>query len=50
MVVQDIIIRIMMAIFIGGFVGYEREMRNRPAGFVTHTLVCVGASFVAPSI
>jgi putative Mg2+ transporter-C (MgtC) family protein len=36
-----------MAIVIGGFIGYEREMSNRPAGFITHTLVCVGATVVA---
>lgn len=47
MTIQDMIIRIAMAIVIGGFVGYEREMRNRPAGFVTHTLVCVGACVVS---
>lgn len=44
---KDIIIRIILAIFIGGFIGYEREMRNRPAGFITHTLVCVGATVVS---
>ncbi len=43
----NILIRIIMAIVIGGFIGYEREMRNRPAGFVTHTLVCVGACVVS---
>jgi putative Mg2+ transporter-C (MgtC) family protein len=43
----DIFIRISLAIVVGGFVGYEREMRNRPAGFITHTLVCVGATVVA---
>lgn len=43
----DIIIRIIFAIIVGGFVGYEREMRNRPAGFITHTLVCVGACVVS---
>lgn len=47
MSVVDIIIRIAMAIIIGGFIGYEREMRNRPAGLITHTLVCVGATVVA---
>ncbi len=36
-----------MAIVVGGSIGYEREMRNRPAGFITHTLVCVGATVVS---
>ncbi len=43
----DILIRISLAILIGGFIGYEREMSNRPAGFITHTLVCVGACVVS---
>ncbi len=43
----DIIFRIILAILLGGFVGFEREMTNRPAGFVTHTLVCVGACVVS---
>lgn len=47
MELTDILLRISMAIVIGGFIGYEREMRNRPAGFITHTLVCVGACVVS---
>src|SRR6056297_3148308 len=43
----EILTRIMLAIVIGGFIGYEREMKNRPAGFITHTLVCVGAAIVS---
>lgn len=47
MTTVDILIRIGMAIVVGGMVGYERELRNRPAGFITHTLVCVGACVVS---
>jgi len=36
-----------MAIVIAGGIGYERESRNRPAGFRTHILVCVGAAVIA---
>lgn len=43
----SISVRVLMAIIIGGLIGYEREMRNRPAGFVTHILVCVGACVVS---
>ena len=42
----EIFLRITLAIIVGGLIGYERELRNRPAGFVTHTLVCVGATIV----
>lgn len=44
---MDIVLRIFLAILLGGFIGFEREMTNRPAGFVTHTLVCVGACVVS---
>lgn len=44
---QEISIRILMAIFIGGVIGYERGHQNRPAGFRTHILVCLGAAIVS---
>src|SRR5690606_893530 len=31
---------------LGGLIGIEREIGNRPAGFRTHTLVCIGSSLV----
>lgn len=37
------IVRILLAMFMGGFIGIEREKSKRPAGFRTHILVCVGA-------
>lgn len=43
----EIGIRIIISIFIGGIIGYEREARNRPAGFRTHILVCLGATTVS---
>lgn len=43
----EIAIRILMAIVIGGIIGYEREYRKRPAGFRTHILVCLGATIVS---
>lgn len=38
--------RLLLACILGGFIGYERESMNRPAGFRTHILVCVGAALV----
>jgi len=35
-----------MAMVLGGIIGFEREIGNRPAGFRTHTLVCVGSTLV----
>lgn len=45
--IKDIIIRILMALIIGGLIGYERELKNRAAGFKTHILVCLGATIVS---
>ena len=40
---MSVVIRIFLAMFLGGFIGIEREKSKRPAGFRTHILVCVGA-------
>lgn len=44
---QVILFRIALSILVGGLIGWEREMKNRPAGFITHILVCVGAAVVS---
>jgi putative Mg2+ transporter-C (MgtC) family protein len=41
-----ILARLLLACFLGGLIGYERESTNRPAGFRTHILVCVGAALI----
>lgn len=43
---MEIIGRLVLACVLGGIVGYERERGNRPAGFRTHILVCVGSALV----
>lgn len=45
--IRDIVIRLLLSIIIGGLVGYDREFKNRPAGFRTHILVCIGATVAA---
>lgn len=40
----DIFTKIFLACVLAGFIGYEREAVQRPAGFRTHILVCVGAT------
>ncbi|GAA0071380.1 MgtC/SapB family protein [Clostridium sardiniense] len=47
MSIEDIATRLLLAIVIGGVVGYDREFKNRPAGFRTHILVCIGATVTA---
>jgi len=43
---SDIVLRIVLACILGGLVGMERESLNRPAGFRTHILVCLGSTIV----
>lgn len=44
--ILKIMIRLLLAGLLGGIIGFEREHTNRPAGFRTHILVCVGSSLV----
>lgn len=44
--ILSVIVRLTLAGVMGGIVGYEREHTQRPAGFRTHILVCVGAALV----
>lgn len=39
-----IIFKLTLACILGGIVGLERESLNRPAGFRTYTVVCVGSA------
>jgi putative Mg2+ transporter-C (MgtC) family protein len=39
--------RLALAMLLGGAIGFERESVDKPAGFRTHILVCVGASLFA---
>ena len=41
------ILRVLAAAIIGAAIGYEREIKNKPAGFFTFTLVCVGSCLIA---
>jgi len=39
-------LRILLSLLVGGILGIERERKNRPAGFRTYILVCLGATIV----
>lgn len=41
---QEIIIKLALAILVGGIIGIEREMRSKSAGFRTIILICMGAT------
>jgi len=43
---MDISIRLAGALIVGGIIGFERSFHGRPAGFRTHTLVCLASSLL----
>ena len=42
----SVALRIFVAVIIGGLLGLERGLKNRPAGMRTYMLVCVGACII----
>ena len=40
----SITLRIFLALILGGALGLEREQKQRPAGFRTYMIVCVGSA------
>jgi putative Mg2+ transporter-C (MgtC) family protein len=36
--------RLLLAAFLGGVVGFERELRHKPSGLRTNMLICLGAA------
>ena len=40
------VLRITLAMILGGCLGMERELKNRPAGLRTYMLVCVGSCLI----
>lgn len=41
-----IVLKIVLSLMLGGILGYERGRKNRPAGFRTYMIVCLGATMV----
>lgn len=39
-----ILLRLTLAVFLGGLIGYEREAAGKPAGLRTHMLVAMGSA------
>jgi putative Mg2+ transporter-C (MgtC) family protein len=39
-------LRLVLAVVLGGLIGWEREYKNQHAGFRTHILVCVGSALI----
>jgi len=40
----SILLRIALALILGGALGIEREQKQHPAGFRTYAIVCLGAT------
>ena len=40
----DVLFRLFLAIALGALIGFERELKHRPAGLRTHMLVSLGAT------
>jgi putative Mg2+ transporter-C (MgtC) family protein len=38
------LLRLALAVVLGGLIGFERETEGKPAGLRTHALVCLGAA------
>src|SRR5277367_7083247 len=39
-----ILLRLVLAAFLGGLIGLERQLRRKPAGIRTNMLICFGAA------
>jgi putative Mg2+ transporter-C (MgtC) family protein len=44
MTIQDMTVRVIMIVLLAGVVGFDREMRHKPAGTKTHILVGLGSA------
>ena len=44
MVLSRSILRLILAAFLGGMIGLEREMKHKPAGLRTNMFICFGAA------
>ena len=40
----SVLLRLVLAMFLGGMIGLERGFKGRPAGFRTYLIVCLGAA------
>jgi putative Mg2+ transporter-C (MgtC) family protein len=40
----DDLVKLLVSLVLGGLIGWERELHDKPAGFRTNILICVGAT------
>jgi putative Mg2+ transporter-C (MgtC) family protein len=46
MILADAVLKVVLALIVGGLIGLERERRDIPAGIRTHMLVCGGSALI----
>jgi putative Mg2+ transporter-C (MgtC) family protein len=44
MLAADDLLKLLLSLVLGGLIGWERELYDKPAGFRTNTLICVGST------
>ena len=42
----DLLVKLGLAVLLGGIVGFERELAGKPAGLRTNILICIGAALL----
>jgi putative Mg2+ transporter-C (MgtC) family protein len=42
----DLLAKLALAVFLGGIIGFEREINGKPAGLRTNILICLGATLL----
>ena len=42
----DLLIKLSLAVLLGGIIGFERELAGKPAGLRTNILICLGAALL----
>lgn len=42
----DLLLKLVLAVVLGGAIGIEREIKGKPAGLRTNILICVGAALI----
>ena len=46
----ELIFRLLLAVIIGGAIGWERQQKHKAAGLRTHVLVCITSTFIVASM
>lgn len=42
----DLLVKLGLAVLLGGIIGFERELSGKPAGLRTNILICIGAALL----